>query len=82
MNWYKELKFAGLPAYSYRQIAKKLKNLGFIVLRQGKGDHEIWGRPNGSCSAALPVTKEPSSVTVRDTVVKRLGIPWQSFLRA
>ena len=82
MNWYSNIKFAGLPVFNYREISKKLKNLGFITLRSGKGDHVIWGRPDGSISAALPVTRTPNPATIRNTVVKRLGIPWDNFIRA
>jgi len=31
----------GLAGYSYRQVIKKLKKLGFTFLRQGAGSNEI-----------------------------------------
>lgn len=29
----------------YRDVAKFLRSQGWVVLRQGKGSHEIWGNP-------------------------------------
>lgn len=31
-----------LAGFSYRQIVKRLKNLGFFFDRQAAGSHEIW----------------------------------------
>ena len=31
-----------LAGFSYRQITKKLKKLGFVFDRQAAGSHEIW----------------------------------------
>lgn len=32
------------PNANYRQVAKVARSLGFYLLRQGKGSHEIWKR--------------------------------------
>lgn len=29
----------------YREVIKFLKSRGWVMFRQGKGDHEIWGDP-------------------------------------
>lgn len=29
----------------YRDVAKFLRSQGWVLLRQGKGSHEIWGNP-------------------------------------
>jgi predicted RNA binding protein YcfA (HicA-like mRNA interferase family) len=37
----------GIPAFKYRDVAKRLRKLGFVFYRQGKGSHEIWRHPDG-----------------------------------
>jgi predicted RNA binding protein YcfA (HicA-like mRNA interferase family) len=32
------------PNANYRQVAKVARSLGFYLLRQGKGSHEVWKR--------------------------------------
>lgn len=36
-----------IPAFKYREIEKRLRKLGFVLYRQGKGSHEIWRHPDG-----------------------------------
>lgn len=35
-----------MPGISYRILIKKLKKLGWVFYRQGKGSHEFWVDPN------------------------------------
>lgn len=30
----------------YREVVKFLRSQGWVLLRQGKGSHEIWGNPD------------------------------------
>ena len=44
-----------LSGFSYQEVTRKLRKLGFEFYRSGKGDHEIWFNPdtkknNGSSS--------------------------------
>ncbi len=36
-----------IPAFKYREVVKRLRKLGFVFYRQGKGSHEIWRHPDG-----------------------------------
>jgi predicted RNA binding protein YcfA (HicA-like mRNA interferase family) len=36
-----------VPTFTYREIVKRLRRLGFAFYRQGKGSHEIWRHPDG-----------------------------------
>jgi predicted RNA binding protein YcfA (HicA-like mRNA interferase family) len=36
-----------IPAFTYRQVVKRLRKVGFFFYRQGKGSHEIWRHPDG-----------------------------------
>jgi hypothetical protein len=79
MNWYNKIICAGFPTYKPRQIAKKLRRLGFIYLRPGKGSHEIWGTRDGNIWGSFPMGN-PHPVTIRDIVVKDLHIPYKRFM--
>jgi len=35
------------PQANYADVAKVARKLGFCLLRQGKGSHEIWRNANG-----------------------------------
>jgi predicted RNA binding protein YcfA (HicA-like mRNA interferase family) len=35
-----------LAGFKYRQIVKRLKQLGFVFDRQAAGSHEIWYNPD------------------------------------
>ena len=34
-----------LSGFSYQEVTRKLRKLGFEFYRSGKGDHEIWLNP-------------------------------------
>lgn len=36
-----------IPSLKYREVAKRLRKLGFELYRQGKGSHEIWRHSDG-----------------------------------
>jgi len=36
-----------IPSLKYREVAKRLRKLGFTLYRQGKGSHEIWRHTDG-----------------------------------
>ena len=39
---------------TYRQLTRKLRNLGCEFKRQSKGSHEIWHNPRVNRSAVIP----------------------------
>ncbi|WP_206447611.1 type II toxin-antitoxin system HicA family toxin [Agrococcus sp. KRD186] len=38
-----------------RDVLRHLRAIGWVRLRDGRGSHEIWGRPDGSVKFAVPV---------------------------
>lgn len=38
-----------------KDVVKHLRRQGWVRLRNGQGSHEIWGLPDGSVKAAIPV---------------------------
>lgn len=43
-----------LSGFNYRQIAKRLKKLGFVFERQAAGSHEIWYNPATGKFTTIP----------------------------
>jgi predicted RNA binding protein YcfA (HicA-like mRNA interferase family) len=43
-----------LSGFSYRQIAKKMRRLGFEFDRQAAGSHEIWHNPVSGKYTTIP----------------------------
>ena len=43
-----------LSGINYRQIAKRLKKLGFVFERQAAGSHEIWYNPTTGKFTTIP----------------------------
>jgi predicted RNA binding protein YcfA (HicA-like mRNA interferase family) len=43
-----------LSGFSYRQIVRRLKQLGFEFHRQAAGSHEIWFNPDSRRYTTLP----------------------------
>jgi len=43
-----------LSGFNYRQIAKRLKKLGFVFERQAAGSHEIWYNPTTGKFTTIP----------------------------
>ena len=50
-----------LAGFKYRQIIKKLKNLGFVFDRQAAGSHEIWFNPTTDKYSTIP--NHPGDIT-------------------
>jgi predicted RNA binding protein YcfA (HicA-like mRNA interferase family) len=43
-----------LAGFKYRQIVKRLKQLGFVFDRQAAGSHEIWYNPDTNRYTTIP----------------------------
>ena len=53
---------------TYREITKKLKELGCRFYRQGKEDHEIWVNPKG---ARFPISKRMHNSRLHKILLKQ-----------
>lgn len=56
-----------------RDVLKHLKGQGWVFLRDGQGSHEIWGLPDESQKASIPVGHREVSAGVLSQV-KRTGV--------
>jgi len=43
-----------LAGFKYRQIVRRLKQLGFVFARQAAGSHEIWYNPDTDYYTTIP----------------------------
>ena len=54
----------------YRDVIKFVKANGWILLRSGKGSHELWGLPDESAKAAIPHHSEVSAGVIGQLMKK------------
>jgi hypothetical protein len=54
----------------YKQLKEILKRHGFQIIRQGRGDHQIWGNGKVQC----PVDRNCRSRHTANAVLKQCGI--------
>lgn len=62
----------------YRDVVKVMKANGWVLIRRGKGDHEIWGRPGSDSPAdkhTVPHHNEVSAGVVGDLAKKLHTVP-------
>lgn len=55
-------------AMKYKQLVKHLESAGFTRLRQGKGDHEVWGYDGIDRPVIITTTKEVSPAVTRNAL--------------
>ncbi|MFD1200390.1 type II toxin-antitoxin system HicA family toxin [Leucobacter albus] len=49
----------------YRDVIRFLRSKGWVLLRQGKGAHELWGHPSGTPHLSVPRHREISAGIVK-----------------
>ena len=64
-----------MPSYNYRKLTKKLKKLGFIEHRKGKGSHVLWFRESDNCCIPVPfhAGKDIRTGTLQE-ICKQVGL--------
>lgn len=70
------------PNANYRHIAKVAKILGFYLLRQGKGSHEVWKRNSDERFTTIPNhgSKSLKRKTLK-SILEDLQISPEEFLK-
>ncbi len=69
-----------LSGFRYRDVARRLRKLGFTFDRQAAGSHEIWHNPIADRYTTMP--NHPGDIpegTLR-AILKQAGIEVDSFL--
>ena len=71
-----------LAGFTYRQVTRKLRRLGFAFDRQARGSHEIWW--NSATRRRTTIPNHPGDLPEGTLVaiLKQAGITSEEFLRA
>ena len=68
-----------LSGFTYREVIRKLKKIGFEFYRTGKGDHEIWFNPQTRLKTTIPHHKEIREGTLQN-ILKQCQVSIDEFL--
>ena len=70
-----------LGGFRYREIAKRLKAVGFEFHRQAAGSHEIWFNPATRRYTTIPNHSGDMPEGTLRAILKQAGIDPDAFLR-
>jgi predicted RNA binding protein YcfA (HicA-like mRNA interferase family) len=70
-----------LGGFRYREIIKRLKQLGFEFDRQAAGSHEIWFNPHTSRYTTIPNHSGDMPEGTLRAILKQAGIEAEEFLQ-
>ena len=71
-----------LAGFTYRQVTRKLRRLGFEFDRQARGSHEIWWNPDTRYRTTIPNHSGDIPEGTLSAVLKQGGITTEEFLDA
>jgi predicted RNA binding protein YcfA (HicA-like mRNA interferase family) len=69
-----------LAGFRYREIVKRLKELGFQFDRQARGSHEIWFNPSSRRYTTIPNHPGDMPQGTLRAILKQAGITPEAFL--
>ena len=70
----------GLAGFRYREIVKRLKELGFQFDRQARGSHEIWFNPATRRYTTIPNHPGDMPEGTLSAILKQASITPDAFL--
>lgn len=70
-----------LSGFKYREIVKRLKQLGFEFDRQAAGSHEIWFNPTTRRYTTIPNHPGDMPEGTLRAILKQAGIEPDDFLK-
>ena len=70
-----------LAGFSYREIVRRLKELGFEFHRQAAGSHEIWYYPIANRYTTIPNHPGDMPEGTLRAILKQAGVDTDEFLR-
>ncbi len=68
-----------LGGFKYKEVIKRLRLLGLVFKRQGKGSHEIWYNPSEDCLVVIPNHKDIKEFTLKN-ILQQAKITEDEFL--
>jgi len=69
-----------LAGFRYREIARRLRILGFAFSRQAAGSHEIWFNPNSNRYTTIPNHPGDMPEGTLRAILRQAGIELDDFL--
>jgi len=69
-----------LAGFRYREIARRLRILGFAFYRQAAGSHEIWFNPNSNRYTTIPNHPGDMPEGTLRAILRQAGIELDDFL--
>ena len=69
-----------LAGFRYREIVKRLRQLGFEFDRQAAGSHEIWFNPNTLRYTTIPNHPGDMPEGILRAILRQAGIEPDAFL--
>jgi predicted RNA binding protein YcfA (HicA-like mRNA interferase family) len=69
-----------LAGFKYRQIVKRLKQLGFAFDRQAAGSHEIWYSADTNRYTTIPNHPGDMPEGTLKAILKQAGVSTEEFL--
>jgi predicted RNA binding protein YcfA (HicA-like mRNA interferase family) len=71
-----------LAGFTYRQIIRKLRRLGFEFDRHARGSHEIWRNPTTRCRTTIPNHSGDMPEGTLSAILKQADVTTEEFLGA
>jgi predicted RNA binding protein YcfA (HicA-like mRNA interferase family) len=71
-----------LAGFKYKDVARKLRTLGFVFDRQARGSHEIWRNDLSGRKATLVRHPRPLAEGTLRSILREAAIEVEDFLRA
>jgi predicted RNA binding protein YcfA (HicA-like mRNA interferase family) len=71
-----------LSGFKYREVAEKLRALGWIFDRPGTGSHEVWRHQITGKKVTLPHHARDMAEGTLRAVLRETGIDVETFLNA
>jgi len=71
-----------LAGFKYREVARKLRTLGFAFDRPGPGSHEVWRNATSGRRVTLPHHSRDMAEGTLRAILREAGIGLDDFLKA
>jgi predicted RNA binding protein YcfA (HicA-like mRNA interferase family) len=69
-----------LPALTYREVVKRLRERGFVFDRHAKGSHEIWYNPQTHRRTTVPHHPGDLARGTLHAIIRQAGLTIEEFL--
>jgi len=71
-----------LSGFHYREVARKLRRLGYVFDRSGPGSHEIWRHRTTGRKVTIPRHSQPLAEGTLKAILREAEIAVDDFLNA